>query len=309
MQKEKEPEKKDKRMNQNLYRILLIINLFIVISIVILTILEVGFDNCRDCPTCSCVRSDAYFKTIAIGDFLTPIYQIACFPILLVEIIFIIKWKASKIKKVVLILTTPLLYLGIMFVIGQLQDGYNSSMEIDKPVLYLYPKEDMNVTINFEKEDNLLVTYPKFQQEWKVFAKKDGSLYDEKGNYYYALYWDEKQRKTVDFQEGFYVTSDNAISFLEDKLTYIGLNDRERNEFIMYWLPILEKNKKSVVYFELTKERQQENKIYIHPVPDSLLRVTIHVKKINQKIKIKEQQLEKFNRHGFSAIEWGGTSY
>ena len=77
----------------------------------------------------------------------------------------------------------------------------------------------------------------------------------------------------------------------------------------MYWLPILEKNKKSLVYFELTEERESYNKINITPKPDSLLRVVIHVKKVDKKIDIKKQSLVKFRRKGFVAVEWGGTTY
>lgn len=178
-----------------------------------------------------------------------------------------------------------------------------------KPVLYLYPTKTTKVTVNFEKESMLTTTYPKFNKEWKVTAHKNGDLYDENGNYYYALYWEEEKNHTVDFSEGFYVTKENAITFLEEKLTYIGLNAKERNEFIMYWLPILEKNKKNLVYFELTEERDNYNKIYINPKPDSLLRVAIHVKKVDKKINIKEQKLTQFKRSGFTAVEWGGVKY
>ncbi|MBE6160018.1 MAG: hypothetical protein E7157_03105 [Lactobacillales bacterium] len=178
-----------------------------------------------------------------------------------------------------------------------------------KPVLYLYPTKTTEVTVNFEKENLLTTTYPKFDKEWKVTAHKNGDLYDKKGNYYYALYWEEEKNHTVDFSEGFYVTEDNAITFLEEKLTYIGLNAKERNEFIMYWLPILENNKKSLVYFELTEERDSYNKIKISPKPDSMLRIAIHIKKVDKKINIKEQKLTKFNRSGFTAVEWGGVKY
>ena len=75
----------------------------------------------------------------------------------------------------------------------------------------------------------------------------------------------------------------------------------------MYWLPILEKNEKSLVYFELTNERQKYNKIKITPKPDSLLRVAIHGKKVNKKTNIKEQKLSKFKRVGYTAVEWGGV--
>ena len=75
----------------------------------------------------------------------------------------------------------------------------------------------------------------------------------------------------------------------------------------MYWLPILEKNKKSLVYFETTEEREEFNKLNISPKPDSLLRIAIHVKKVDKKTSIKEQKLKTFKRTGFTAIEWGGV--
>lgn len=180
---------------------------------------------------------------------------------------------------------------------------------IDKPVLYLYPEEKINVTINFEKPDLLETTYPKFKGKWEVTADVDGTLTDSKGKEYYALYWDEKKVHSVDFKEGFYVEKNQAIDFLENKLSYIGLTDREMNEFIMYWLPVLEKNGKSLVYFELTEERESYNKLYITPKPTSMLRLVMHVKKIDEKVDIKKQNLTRFKREGFVAVEWGGTTY
>ncbi len=178
-----------------------------------------------------------------------------------------------------------------------------------KPVLYLYPEEKTEVTINFNNEDNLTTTYPKFNEEWKVTAYPNGDLYDSNNKYYYGLYWEEDSNHKVDFSEGFYVSKDNAITFLEEKLTIIGLNEKERNEFIMYWLPILEKNEHNLVYFELTEERESFNKIEISPKPDSLLRMAIHVKKVDGPKSIKEQELVSFERTGFTAVEWGGISY
>ncbi len=178
-----------------------------------------------------------------------------------------------------------------------------------KPILYLYPEEKTHITINFEKEENLTTTYPKFKDEWNITAYPNGDLYDKDGKYYYGLYWEEDSNHKVDFSEGFYVNKDNAIDFLEEKLSIIGLNDKERNEFIMYWLPILEANEHNLVYFELTGERDAFNEIKISPKPDSLLRMAIHVKKVNGKQTIKEQQLETFKRNGFVAVEWGGIAY
>ena len=176
-----------------------------------------------------------------------------------------------------------------------------------KPVLYLYPEVKTEIKVNFEKEENLTTTYPKFKDEWKVTAYPNGDLYDKNNNYYYGLYWEENTYNKANFKEGFYVSKENAISFLEEKLSIIGLNQKERNEFIMYWLPILEKNEHNLVYFELTEELQKENKLLINPTPDTLIRIRIHVKKVNKKENIKEQKLTSFKRTGFTAVEWGGV--
>ena len=176
-----------------------------------------------------------------------------------------------------------------------------------KPLLYLYPENKTNIKVEFTNPKNITTSYPKYDGSWNVVAYPNGDLYDVNNKYYYGLYWEEKDNSNVDFSEGFYVTKDNAINFLEEKLTTIGLNDKERNEFIIYWLPILERNGKSLVYFELTNELEESNRLIITPKPDSLLRVRMHIKKVDKKINIKKQTLTTFEREGFTAVEWGGT--
>ena len=190
---------------------------------------------------------------------------------------------------------------------GEVKESYCGG--IAKPILYLYPNKTTKVTVSFDHPEYLETTYPKFTGKWEVTAHKNGDLYDSKDNYYYGLYWDEKKVHEVDFSTGYYVESDDAIEFLEKKLSYIGLSPKERNEFIMYWLPKLEKNGKSLVYFELTEERESYNKINITPKPDSLLRLVIHIKKVDKKVEIPKQSLTKFQRKGFVAVEWGGVEY
>lgn len=186
-------------------------------------------------------------------------------------------------------------------------EGEDCYVTVDKPILYLYPTEDTYVKVKLANDKNIITSYPDYQNGWEILAKENGDLYDSNGKYYYALYWDEKSNNQIDFNTGFYVTKENAIPFLEEKLSIIGFNDRERNEFIMYWLPKLENNKKSLVYFELTKERETNNKLIITPQPTSLLRVNMHIKKVEKEIEIPEQIFTTFERKGFTVVEWGGT--
>ena len=66
------------------------------------------------------------------------------------------------------------------------------------------------------------------------------------------------------------------INFLEEKMDYIGYTNREVDEFIMYWLPILENNAHSLVYFEQTEERNEECPLIFSTGPDTLIRTIIH---------------------------------
>ena len=189
-----------------------------------------------------------------------------------------------------------------------IEEGFpRNDMVVKKPVLYLYPENDMMVKVTFDNKDKLLSTYPKYKDEWNVFAKKDGKLIDENGREYYALYWDENIKHKEKFETGFYVKSSDSIRFLEEKLFEMGFTDREANEFIMYWLPIMEQGGDNLVHFHFTEERQEQNKINIEPKVDSLFRVSIEIKKVNKKVSIKEQKIERFERYGFSALEWGGS--
>ncbi len=182
-------------------------------------------------------------------------------------------------------------------------------MDYYKPVLYLYPEEECVVNVTFAHPDRLKTVYPAYNVTtgWNVTAKPDGTLTDEHGRNYYALYWDESGSVTPDWSEGFSVKRENAASFLEEKLAEIGLNWRESNEFIMYWLPYFEKNDYTLVWFEFTKSREAENKLNITPTPDSLLRFSIHLKGSDGDVDLPEQTIPAFEREGFTAVEWGGA--
>jgi hypothetical protein len=186
----------------------------------------------------------------------------------------------------------------------------NNNIQALKPILYLYPTTKTEVTVSFTRPELLLTTYPKFNNTWRVTAEPNGDLIDVDGKKYYALYWDAINPAPDTFADGWYVDATNALTFLEDKLAQIGLNWRERNEFIMYWLPKLEQNSQSLVRFKLTEQLQNENAVQISPQPDTFLRVEIQIKKVDEKINLPEQQLPAtFERRGFTAVEWGGSEY
>ncbi len=186
-------------------------------------------------------------------------------------------------------------------------DYYDYEGALAKPVLYLYPTEETEVSVNFEHPERLIVDYPAYNDGWHITASTDGTLKDSRGRSYYALYWEEsRETPHYEFSDGFCIKGEASAEFLEDKLAALGFNEREANEFIIYWLPIMEQNEYNLIRFELTNEREAANKLHISPAPDSLLRMAMHIKPLENKITITEQTLPTFYRHGFCAIEWGG---
>lgn len=187
--------------------------------------------------------------------------------------------------------------------------GINLITSIDKPVIYLYPTETTNITVKVGKPENLIHTYPKYNGEWEVMAEPNGRLTDlETGRSLYCLYWEGKGTEKSIMTDGFVVKGEDTIAFLEEKLEILGLNEREANEFIIYWLPKLECNKYNYIRFETIEEINKEMPIEITPTPDTVIRVLMEYKELEEPIKVQEQKLGiPKKRSGFTVIEWGGT--
>lgn len=177
----------------------------------------------------------------------------------------------------------------------------------DKPIIYIYPEKDTNVEITVSNPEKFTVTYPKYNNGWKVKALTDGTLIDKNNKKYYALYWEGNGDNNTIKEDGFVVKGEDSASFLEEKLEILGLNYKESNEFIMYWLPKLESNKYNYIRFKTSEEIDSNMKLNINPEPDTLIRIMMEYKGLDKTIKIEEQVLTKVERKGYTVVEWGGT--
>ena len=177
----------------------------------------------------------------------------------------------------------------------------------DKPVIYLYPETPEEVTVELILNGQLLVTYPEYTDPWCVLAQPDGTLTDlSTGNEYSYLFWEGKVNVEYDMTTGYVVKGKDTAEFLQTTLAQMGMTPREYNEFIVYWLPQMQNNPYNLITFQ--KEAYTDNAVLnITPKPDSMLRVFMAWKPLQEKIDIPEPQIETFERKGFTVVEWGGT--
>lgn len=187
---------------------------------------------------------------------------------------------------------------------------FNDLPYLDKPIIYVYPKEKTQINIKLGYPENLTCVYPKYNNAWNITAYPDGTLIDENTKReYYSLYYEsinlKKYNESLD--EGFIISKQNITTFLEDKLKLLGLNDKEAQEFIIYWLPKLQKYNYIYIRFQTLNEIKHNMPLEISPKPDTLIRIMMEWKGLNNSMNIKEQQLTPITRSGFTVVEWGGT--
>ena len=180
---------------------------------------------------------------------------------------------------------------------------------VEKPVIYLYPTQKQKVDVKLNYEGTLTHSYPKYSESgWQVTADPNGNLWDENNKEYYALFWEGIPTQQIVPKDGFVVPGKETAAFLEDKLAYLGLNRREANEFIMYWLPRMEGNPYNFIHFA-DKEYEAQAKLDISPKPETIIRVMMLTKHVTEFVNMPIQDLTtlKKTRKGFTVVEWGGS--
>jgi len=215
-------------------------------------------------------------------------------------------------KKNVLYLLSIIIFL-VLFYIFVMTFGDAKPNEEDwnqttaaKPVIYLYPESTTDVTVSLDYNGKLTCTYPAYDNGWIVSAQPDGTLTDAKGTEYNYLYWEGETDVEYNFSEGFCVPGCDTAAFLEDALAELGLTRREANEFIVYWLPLMEPNAYNLISFQ-TDIYTDNAKLTVSPAPDTEIRVFMAWKPLDTAVEIEPQMLTAPKRVGFTLVEWGGT--
>jgi len=180
---------------------------------------------------------------------------------------------------------------------------------VEKPVIYVYPEKEMEVSISLNLNGKLGFTYPTYTDGWKFTAKPDGKIKmgDKEYNY---LFWDAEISESVLQQtdkKGFLVASDTLLSFLENQLNKMGFNSVESADFITYWYPRMIKNDKNHIHFLFNESCNAYAELSITPQPDHIFRLGMLWCEAKSDFVPEMQIIPSFTRNGFTIVEWGGS--
>ena len=181
--------------------------------------------------------------------------------------------------------------------------------ECGKPVIYLYPKQAMNVNVQVEPNQGISVSEPKYSKNgWNVFAKPDGELILNDKKYPY-LFWEGAS--DVFYRQsdrGWVVSKKELNNFFDDKLKQLGLIQKEIDDFKEFWIPKMTQNNKPYYFITFLSQRKinQLAPLHITPKPDTVIRIMMDYKELEQKEEAYGFEIRTPKRKGFTVVEWGG---
>ena len=173
----------------------------------------------------------------------------------------------------------------------------NRDKQLDeKPVIYAYCDRKTDISIELQVKGTLTFSYPLLNNNlWRGTVIPEEGI-QVNGKIYPYLFWESLSSDITSQinESGFIVEGKNSITFLEEKLNLMGLNQKEITDFITYWGPRMQENKYNFVHFLGTEAYDEQiASINISPKPDNLFRLFMYLRPMNNKINIKEQPLPK----------------
>ena len=182
-------------------------------------------------------------------------------------------------------------------------NGGGNGMTLKKPAIYLYPTKKEKITVSLKINGKLTKSIPKYKNGWSVIANKNGDI---EGGYDYLFYENSLKQKELP-SSGWIVKGSELKSWFENILPKLGLNNKEKTQFMEYWLKKL--NSKKLYEIKLfSQEFLSKNvKLTISPKPDSIIRVIFNFKVIDKPYKLKTPIITTPKREGFNVLEWGGA--
>lgn len=183
---------------------------------------------------------------------------------------------------------------------------YASLAECGKPVIYLYPEKTSLVKVavdaSITKSEPL---YP--EGGWLVTAYPDGHLIYQNQNYE-SLFWEGLGNGFYpDYKDrGFLVTQEKLLPTIKNHLSLLGLNKKERDDFLEFWTPKLPQTPYVRLTWLGTREMDILAPLFVEPQPQTRIRVFLEFEGLNKPKRLTPQKLTAVERKGFTLIEWGG---
>ncbi len=183
-----------------------------------------------------------------------------------------------------------------------------------KPVIYLYPTHPLFVDVKLEIPGRVTVSDPFYPEDgWKQVEAYPNPLGAIKyqGREYPYLYYETDVMKPEIPTQGFVVKTELLEPKLRDMLTKIGLIEHEQDDFIEYWIPMLQAENKPYMFITILphEEKEKVDKVIMSVEPDTRIEVIFEFEPLDEFKIVTPLELPNHppKREGFTMVEWGGA--
>ena len=190
--------------------------------------------------------------------------------------------------------------------------GGGGGVTVRKPVVYLYPERRTEMTVKVTIAGTFIAQYPKADGDtWRLVADPTGVLFDPRTERRYSyIFWEGLNPNAfeIDRTKAHCIAGDKAEAFLELCADKYALNDRERTDFVSYWLPSLEANRFNLVQVLDDATYEGYARMVVTPTPETTLRLFMIFSALNEPVKVGAPAFEARLRKGSCVVEWGGCN-
>ncbi len=173
-----------------------------------------------------------------------------------------------------------------------------------KPVIYLYPEKTTEVSVKVGAD--IVKSDPEYINGWNVVAEPNGQLTVD-GKNYDSLFWEGYGQKYPEIDSGKIVEKNNIENALRQDLAQLGLNNKESQDFLDFWLPKMPNNPYIRLTWLGTKQMDDLAPLIVNPKPTTMIRVFLDFIGLDKPIDLPAQKLSAPSRNGFTLVEWGGV--
>jgi len=180
-----------------------------------------------------------------------------------------------------------------------------------KPVIYLYPEENTDVSVRLQAKGDLTFTYPEITSGWDFSCDPDGTLRKEGSTYRY-LFWESEQTIPSELfakNSGKIAKGHEASEYLEMQMKQFGMTSEERADFITFWGPILQTKSNLYIYLLFNEVCDEFASLDITPKPTEIGRFYVLWAEVPDDYNppLETQTVPRMKRDGFTVLEWGGA--
>ncbi len=178
-----------------------------------------------------------------------------------------------------------------------------------KPNIYIYDEKGRQIDLVFTYPQLITISIPDYRTGWSVTADGESNLVTSDGEECTYLFYESiTSRSLFDTEEGFYISADERVAEWTEILSAYGFNETEIHDFIEFWDVKLCADKDYIMYPQYTETVDIAMELVITPEPENIVRMWFVFEEYQGQI-YEQEEIQPFDREGYTVVEWGGMIF